>query len=280
MLNRGDFNSYIYIPVKNNEHVRKRSQVCFELLQKLVEKQLVISKDKEKATNPYNHERDELNAGEASKHVFYQLDELNKCRKKPKGESTKKEFKNHIHITIADTVQIKKHMITSFVTKIREELQTQSCFHLFFKNSVDLYRSQKHTKYFCAYSVTPDQQETHLDSLLKKIDKVLDTFGLTNQYTNRICHLSLAYTDINLGPLLEESQLNVGDTFWSDIEKIVEDNNLSSSSSSTTESDEFCIYVNRICIRVGNTVYESRFRNLHDDLNILQSDESGDSSTE
>ncbi|ANQ09955.1 Uncharacterized protein PCOAH_00041440 [Plasmodium coatneyi] len=278
MLSKGDFNSYIYIPVKNNDHVKKRSKACFELLQKLVEKQLAISKDKEKIANPHNHQRDELNAGEASKHVFYQLDELNKCRKKTKGESTKEEFKNHIHITIADPVQIKKHMITSFVTKIREELQTQSCFHLFFKNSVDLYRSQKHTKYFCAYSVTPDQQETHLDILLKRIEKVLEKFGLTNQYANRICHLSLAYTDINLAPLLEESQLNVGDTFWPDIQKIVEDNNLSSSS--TPESEEFCIYVNRICIRVGNTVYESRFRSLHDDLNILQSDESGDSSTE
>ncbi|EUD67742.1 hypothetical protein C922_01931 [Plasmodium inui San Antonio 1] len=278
MLNRGDFNSYIYIPVKNKEDVRKRSQVCFELLQKLVEKQLSISKDKEKETNPYNHQRDELNLGEASKHVFYQLDELNKCRKRTKQEGTKKEFKNHIHITIADPVQIKKHMITSFVTKLREELQTQSCFHLFFKNSIDLYRNQKQTKYFCAYSVTPDQQEMHLDILLKKIENVLEKFGLTNQYANRICHLSLAYTDINLGPLLEESQLNVGDTFWPDIEKIVEDNNLSSSS--TPESDEFCIYVNRICVLVGNTVYESRFRSLHDDLSILQSDESGDSSTE
>ncbi|CAG9473208.1 U6 snRNA phosphodiesterase, putative [Plasmodium vivax] len=278
MLNRGDFNSYIYIPVKNNEQVKKRSQVCFHLLQRLTEKQLAISKDKEEATNPYSNQRDELNAGESSKHVFYQLDELNEGGKKPKGESTKREYKNHIHITIADTVQIKRHMITSFVTKIREELQTQSCFHLFFKNSVDLYRSQKHTKYFCAYSVTPDQQETHLDVLLKKIEKVLGQFGLTNQYANRICHLSLAYTDINLGPLLEENQLNVGDTFWPDIERIVGDNNLCSSS--TEESDQFCIYVNRICIRVGNTVYESRFRNLHDHLNVLQSDESADSSTE
>ncbi|KJP85916.1 hypothetical protein AK88_04448 [Plasmodium fragile] len=278
MLNRGDFSSYIYIPVKTNDHVKKKSQECLDLLQKLVEKQLEISKDKEKATNPCNNQRDELNAEEASKHVFYQLDALNKCKKKPKEESNKKEFKNHIHITIADPVQIKKHMITSFVTKIREELETQSCFHLFFKNSVDLYRSQKHTKYFCAYSVTPDQQETHLDILLKQIEKVLKKFGLTNQYAKRICHLSLAYTDINLEPLLEESQLNVGDTCWPDIGKIVEDNNLSSSS--TSESDEFCIYVNRICIRVGNTVYESRFRNVHDDLNILQSDESEDSSTE
>lgn len=106
--------------------MRKKSQACFELLQKLVEKQLAISKDEEKATNPHINQREELNAEEASKHVFYKLEELNKCRKKTKGESNKKDFKNDIHITISDPVQIKKHMITSFLTKIREELQTQS----------------------------------------------------------------------------------------------------------------------------------------------------------
>ncbi|GAW82130.1 hypothetical protein, conserved [Plasmodium gonderi] len=276
MLNIGNFNSYIYIPVKINESIRTKSQVCFDILQKLVEKNLAIITDKESPASPYRNQKDELDTRDLSNHVFYQLEKLNKFKNKKKGDGRQKEFNDPLHITIAGPVQIKRHMISSFVRKISEELETQSCFYLFFKNGVDLYKSQKYTKYFCAYSVIPEQQEAHLDILLKKINKILSQFGLINNYDNRICHMSLAYTNINLEPVLQESKLNIDSTFWSNIHEAVEDMHLHT----CAEDGEFFIYVNRICVRVGNTVYESPFKAPQGDMDILQSDESYDSSTD
>ncbi|SBT79982.1 U6 snRNA phosphodiesterase, putative [Plasmodium malariae] len=280
MLNKGNFSSYIYIPVKCNKSVKKKCELCYEVLCKLVEKQFSVCNDKRKNANFYNGKNNSLNKEEISKHIFYQLDNLNLGKNKQNGlEET--DFNEPLHITIAGSVHIKKHMIVSFIEKIKEELQNQSC--------VDLYKSQKHTKYFCCYSVKWDQQELHLNSLINKINGVLEKFGLPNNYAKRMCHISLAYTDVNLEFILEKNKLNTKGSFWPDISEIIEEDNsekhtksevrTSTDVHSPSNNDVFYIYVSRICVRVGNKLYEIPFKSFHDDLNFLPSDSSYASST-
>ncbi|SCP05328.1 U6 snRNA phosphodiesterase, putative [Plasmodium ovale] len=277
MSNQGDFNSYIYIPVRSSEEVRKRAKVCHAVLRKLVEKQFALDTDQWKDPAFCHGKGGETQRREISRHLFYQLDSLNVDRE-TQEEMEEDDFKDPLHVTIASSVHVKRHMITSFIGKIREELNNQYSFHLFFGGNVDLYRSQKHTKYFCAHSVKREQQELYINSLIGRINKILNHFGLTNDYADRICHVSLAYTDISLDFLLQNENLDVNSTFWPNIEKIIKGEY--ATDEAVTTYDDFYIYVNRICVRVGKKVYVIPFKHFDSEFDYIESNDSGGSSSE
>ncbi|SBT40158.1 U6 snRNA phosphodiesterase, putative (USB1) [Plasmodium ovale wallikeri] len=289
MSNQGDFNSYIYIPVRSSEEVRKRAKVCHAVLRKLVEKQFALGTGQWKDPSFCLGKGGETQKGEISRHLFYQLDSLNvdgrkqeemeeEMEEKMAEKMAEEDFKDPLHVTIAGSVHVKRHMITSFIGKIREELNNQYSFHLFFGGNVDLYRSQKHTKYFCAHSVKREQQELYINSLIGKINKILNHFGLTNDYVDRICHVSLAYTDICLDFLLQNKNLDINSTFWPNIEKIIKDEY--ATDEDVTTYDDFYIYVNRICVRVGKKVYVIPFKHFDNEFDYTESNDSGGSSSE
>ncbi|CAD2102196.1 U6 snRNA phosphodiesterase, putative [Plasmodium vinckei brucechwatti] len=257
MSNQGDYYSYIYIPVKCNKDIKKKCEFCFGLLHKLLEKQLGISTNDNDSSNTQNKKKEK----EIKKHIFYQLYKLNDDQTKFKQASQNNSM-DMLHITIADSLKIKRHMIEPFIEKIRESLKTQKCFYLFFKNTVDLYKSQKNDKYFCAYSVKEEDQKIHLNSIMEKINSILSDFGLSDIFsTNRICHMSLAYTDISLDALIQNNSLNINDNIWFDINKIINYNN-DQAQNEVNDSNEFYIYVNSISIRVGNQIYEIPFNTI------------------
>ncbi|CRG95151.1 U6 snRNA phosphodiesterase, putative [Plasmodium gallinaceum] len=271
MTNKGDFNVYIYIPVAYNEIIKKRSEYCYDILFKLINKQFNIYNVKSNQNDLFTKQNNELNKEEILKHIYYQIDNLNIDKKVQYDE--KKDIEDSLHITIVGSVQIKRYMISSFINKVKEEMKNQNCFYLFFKKDVDLYKSQKNTKYFCSYSVNSEQQKLHLDPLIKKINKILNQFGLNNNYVNRICHVSLAYTDTSLETILEKNKLNVNDMFWPNINEIIIDNN------SNHNTDDFYIYVNCIHVCIGNKLYKIHFKNFSNS-NLLESDDFYVSSTD
>ncbi|CRH01647.1 U6 snRNA phosphodiesterase, putative [Plasmodium relictum] len=265
MSNKGDFNVYIYIPVTYNANIKKRSEYCYDILFKLIEKQYIICNDKSNHNIILSKQSNDINKEEFLKHIYYQIDDLNTDKKVQTNKETVTE--EPPHITIVGSVQIKRHMISSFLNKVKEKLKNQNCFYLFFKKSVDLYKSQKNTKYFCSYTVSDEQQKLHLDPLIKKINEILNNFDLNNNYVNRICHMSLAYTDVSLEVILEKNKLNIKDTFWPNISEIIVDN------SSDFSSDDFYIYVDCIHICIGNKLYKIHLKNFNN-LNFLESDDS------
>ncbi|CXJ03682.1 U6 snRNA phosphodiesterase, putative [Plasmodium berghei] len=259
MSNHGDYYSYIYIPVKCNKDIKKKCEFCFGLLYKLLEKQLSISTNDNDLPNSQNKKKEK--ESEIKKHIFYQLHKLNddqiRFKQTPQNNSM-----DILHITIADSLKIKRHMIEPFIEKIRESLKTQKCFYLFFKNTVDLYKSQKNSKYFCAYSVKEEDQKIHLNSIMEKINSILANFGLCDIFsTNRTCHMSLAYTNTSLDALIQNNNLNINDNIWFDINKIINYNN-DKAQNEVNDPNEFYIYVNSISIRVGNQIYEIPFNTI------------------
>ncbi|CAC9699061.1 U6 snRNA phosphodiesterase, putative [Plasmodium sp. DRC-Itaito] len=272
MSNQGDFNTYIYIPVKCNERVKKRCELCFDILFKLIEMQLKECYTKSKEKNLlYNND---INKGEIHKHIYYQLDKLNEHIKE---NNIEKDFKEPLHITISGSLNLKRYMIASFINKIKEELKNQNSFYLFFRNKVDLYKSQKNTKYFCSYTVKEDQQELYLNALIEKINKILNEFDLKDTHLNRIYHLSLAYTNINLDVLLEKKKKCVEEEtlFWPNINELILNKDIKENS-----SDDLYIYVNCIHIRIGYKLYKIPFKSFDDNLNISDSYDSYMSSTD
>ncbi|ETW55586.1 hypothetical protein PFUGPA_02351 [Plasmodium falciparum Palo Alto/Uganda] len=151
-------------------------------------------------------------------------------------------------------------------------------FYLFFRNEVDLYKSQKNTKYFCSYTVKEDQQELYLNTLKEKINKILNEFDLKDTHLNRIYHLSLAYTNINLDVLLEKENKKCVEEetfFWPNINELILNKDIKEN-----RLDDLYIYVNCIHIRIGYKLYKIPFKSFDDNLNVSDSYDSYMSSTD
>ncbi|VWU48467.1 U6 snRNA phosphodiesterase, putative [Hepatocystis sp. ex Piliocolobus tephrosceles] len=282
MSNIGNFFTYIYIPVKCNKITKQKSKACFDTLLNLIEKQLIIYNSQELSTLFGDSPNGRINKEEISKYIYYQLDKLNIHHQK-NDNIQNKCFENELHITIVDLVHIKEYMIESFISKIRKELKNQNSFYLFFNNEVDLYKSQNYSKFFCAYTVNEEDQELHLNSLINKINNLLTQFGLSNNFVNRNCHVSLAYTNIDLTKLLKKEKLSIDQTCWFNINKIIKEDsevereiNTDIISSNTTfiSCDDFYIYVNCICVRIGKKIYKIPFKSYNDKLLSIHSDDS------
>ncbi|ETW16660.1 hypothetical protein PFHG_02388 [Plasmodium falciparum HB3] len=273
MSNQGDFNTYIYIPVKCNESIKKRCELCFDVLFKLIEMKHKECYNKSKEKNLLCH--NDINKGEIHKHIYYQLYKLNEHIKE---NNIEKDFKEPLHITISGSLNLKRYMINSFINKIKEELKNQNSFYLFFRNEVDLYKSQKNTKYFCSYTVKEDQQELYLNTLKEKINKILNEFDLKDTHLNRIYHLSLAYTNINLDVLLEKENKKCVEEetfFWPNINELILNKDIKEN-----RLDDLYIYVNCIHIRIGYKLYKIPFKSFDDNLNVSDSYDSYMSSTD
>ncbi|EWC74519.1 hypothetical protein C923_04805 [Plasmodium falciparum UGT5.1] len=143
---------------------------------------------------------------------------------------------------------------------------------------LDLYKSQKNTKYFCSYTVKEDQQELYLNTLKEKINKILNEFDLKDTHLNRIYHLSLAYTNINLDVLLEKENKKCVEEetfFWPNINELILNKDIKEN-----RLDDLYIYVNCIHIRIGYKLYKIPFKSFDDNLNVSDSYDSYMSSTD
>ncbi|ETW55584.1 hypothetical protein PFUGPA_02349 [Plasmodium falciparum Palo Alto/Uganda] len=107
--------------LKCNESIKKRCELCFDVLFKLIEMKHKECYNKSKEKNLLCH--NDINKGEIHKHIYYQLYKLNEHIKE---NNIEKDFKEPLHITISGSLNLKRYMINSFINKIKEELKNQN----------------------------------------------------------------------------------------------------------------------------------------------------------
>ena len=143
------------------------------------------------------------------------------------------------HMSLSRTLFVKSHIKDSLLSQLRDSRIRDSDTCLYLRNTLRVYLNEERNTAFLGFPVDPTVSPYALE-MIRRIDTILEIFGLPVFYDNPDPHISIAYTTDKetVNRLHKRSGEDVGCVELSD-----------------AELDRFRIDVGQIHIRIGNQIH-------------------------
>ncbi|KAF8822674.1 hypothetical protein IE077_003143 [Cardiosporidium cionae] len=174
----GNFNSFVYIPIRSTRFYNQVAKRCAALLEEL-----------QKLQNCYLASSAEvLDSGAKDSPVFNYV----------------AEREENIHLSLSRPLFLRHHFIDTFIHNLHAKIMHFHRFHLSFDTAnIDVYANDTYDRFFAGLCIEHAGTRHEIHSLIDAVDEVVFELGFPKYYTERQLHASFASIPQDLRPILK-----------------------------------------------------------------------------